>query len=323
MNELEYTYAVARIRALENSLLSDADIERLLACPDEGQCLQLLIEKGWGDGTGSMDAPAMLKKEEEKAWEVIEDVAPDMSVFDVLSYPKLFHNLKAAVKQVCTGKVTENVFYEDCAIPGSEMLRIVQNKEFQRLPGNMGAAAAEAYDTLLHTKDGQLCDVIVDRATLDAIYEAGLKAEDEIIQEYAESTVAIADIKIAVRSQKTAKSIDFMKRAMAHCRSINTEQLAKAAASGIDAIRDYLSGTSYAEGAATLMESPSAFERWCDNRMIETIRPQKYNTFSVGPLVAYVVARENEIKTARIILTAKQNGFPEDSIRERIREMYV
>jgi V/A-type H+-transporting ATPase subunit C len=99
--------------------------------------------------------------------------------------------------------------------------------------------------------------------------------------------------------------------------------LAKAAASGIDAIRDYLSGTSYAEGAATLMESPSAFERWCDNRMIETIRPQKYNTFSVGPLVAYVVARENEIKTARIILTAKQNGFPEDSIRERIREMYV
>jgi V/A-type H+-transporting ATPase subunit C len=36
-----------------------------------------------------------------------------------------------------------------------------------------------------------------------------------------------------------------------------------------------------------------------------------------------VVARENEIKTARIILTAKQNGFPEDSIRERIREMYV
>lgn len=86
--------------------------------------------------------------------------------------------------------------------------------------------------------------------------------------------------------------------------------------------RDYLVTTAYAGGAEALAESPSAFERWCDNRMIETMRPQKYQAFSVGPLVAYIVARENEIKTVRIILTGKQNQFPEEAIRERIREMY-
>ena len=57
--------------------------------------------------------------------------------------------------------------------------------------------------------------------------------------------------------------------------------------------------------------------------MIETLKPQKYETFSVGPLLGYLIARENEIKTVRIILTGKQNGFPDDAIRERIREMYV
>lgn len=323
MNDLEYTYAVARIRALETSLISSTDIERLMACQDEEQCLQFLSEKGWGDGTGSMDASAMLTREEEKTWEVIDDVAPDLSVFDVLSYPKIYHNLKAAIKEVCTEMENKNIFYDDCAIPGKEMLSIVQNKEFGRLPGKMGEAASEAYETLLHTRDGQLCDVIVDRAALDAIYEAGQKADDEIIRNYAESTVAIADIKIAVRSQKTAKSLDFMKRAMAPCQSVNVDQLAKAAASGMDAIREYLLGTTYAEGAQALEDSPSAFERWCDNRMMETIRPQKYNSFSVGPLVAYALARENEIKTVRIILTGKQNEFPDEAIRERIREMYV
>lgn len=322
MKDLEYTYAVARIRALETSLFSGTEIERLLSCQNESQCLQLLSEKGWGDGTGAMDASAMLKREEEKIWEVIHEVAPDLSVFDVLSYPKLYHNLKAAIKEVCTELKNTNIFYEDCSIPGPEMLLIVRNKEFGRLPGKMGSAAAEAYDILLHTRDGQLCDVIVDRAALDAIYEAGLNASDEIIKNYAESTVAIADIKIAVRSQKTGKSAEFMKRAMAPC-SINVEQLSKAAVIGMDAIREYLGGTAYAEGAAALEESPSAFERWCDNKMMETIRPQKYHTFSVGPLVAYVLARENEIKTVRIILTGKQNGFPDESIRERIREMYV
>ena len=40
-------------------------------------------------------------------------------------------------------------------------------------------------------------------------------------------------------------------------------------------------------------------------------------------MVAYQLARENEIKTVRIILTGKQNEFPDEAIRERVREMYV
>ena len=111
----------------------------------------------------------------------------------------------------------------------------------------------EAYETLLHTRDGQLCDVMIDRAALEAIY-AGRKRRRraQIIRDYAESTVAVADIKIAVRSQKTAKSIDFMKRAMAECDSVSVDQLSKAALAGKEALRDYLMGTAYAEGAQAL-----------------------------------------------------------------------
>ena len=136
-------------------------------------------------------------------------------------------------------------------------------------------------------------------------------------------TMTVADIKIAVRSQKTAKSTDFMKRAMAECDSLSVSQLSKAALSGMDAICEYLRGTAYAEGADALAESPSAFERWCDNRIIQTISPEKYHAFTIGPVIAYVIARQNEIKTVRIILSGKQNELPDDSIRERVREMYV
>ena len=187
----------------------------------------------------------------------------------------------------------------------------------------MVRAAQDAYDTLLHTRDGQLCDVIVDKAALDAIYAAGKAAEDDIIRDYAESVVAVADIKIAVRAQKTAKTAEFMKRAMADCSTISVNDLIRAAGSSMEAIQEYLSGTVYAAGAKALEESTSAFERWCDNRIIETIKPQKYNSDSVGPIFAYAIARENEIKTVRIVLTGKQNDLPVDSIRERVREMYV
>ena len=323
MSNTKYTYAVARIRALEVSLFSDAVIEQLLACRTADEALQFVMEKGWGDVSGDADMDAVLKREEEKTWEVIRDVAPDMKVFDVLSYPKLYHNLKAAVKEVCTEKETPGIFYDDCDIPGGEMLRIIENREFSRLPGNMGRVAEEALDTLLHTRDGQLCDVMIDKAALEAVYEAGKRSGEPIIENYADTTVAIADIKIAVRSRKTGKSGDFMRSAMAECNSVNVEQLIRAALAGDEEIARYLEGTSYAGGADALRESPSAFERWCDNRMIETLKTQKYETFSVGPLLGYLIARENEIKTVRIILTGKQNGFPDDAVRERIREMYV
>lgn len=56
----------------------------------------------------------------------------------------------------------------------------------------MRAAAEEAYETFLHTRDGQLCDIIIDRAALEAIYAEGEKAADPVIRAYAESTVAVA-----------------------------------------------------------------------------------------------------------------------------------
>ena len=49
---------------------------------------------------------------------------------------------------------------------------------------------------------------------------------------------------------------------------------------------------------------------------------QKTNIQSSGPIVAYYLAKQNEIRTARIIMTAKANGFSNDAISERVRKMY-
>ena len=323
MSDIDFTFAVARIRALEVSLLNATVIEQLIACPTEENCLQVLAEKGWGDSDTPLEADAMLNRETEKTWNTMREMGIDMSVFDVLSYPNQFHNLKAAIKETCRKGKHPGIYYEDCEPSGEELEKIIAEKDFSRLPDYMAAAAQEAYETLMHTRDGQLCDVIIDRATLEAIYAAGKKAKAGILKSYAEDTVAVADIKIAVRSQKTAKSLEFMKKAMAECDSLNIDSLARAALNSVDAICEYLSGTAYAGGAEALAESPSAFERWCDNKIIQTIKPQKYNPFSVEPLVAYVLARENEIKTVRIIVSGKRSGLSDDSIRERVREMYV
>lgn len=323
MSDTKYAYAVARIRAMEVSLFSAATIEQLIACKSYESCLDFLREKGWGDPDGEKTAEAILEREEEKIWEVMKELSVDQKNFEILFYQNWFHNLKAAIKKVCTGDEDRNIYFEGGNVLPQDLENAIREKDFASLPEFMREAAQDAVETMLHSRDGQLCDCIIDQATLKAIRNAGKANANQVIKAYAENTVAVADIKIAVRSQKTGKAQDFMTRSMVECDSLNIEALMMAALGGQDAICEYLSSNGYGEAAECLKTSPSAFERWCDNRMIQTIKPQKSNPFSVGPLVAYVLARENEIKTVRIILTCKQNDLTDDAIRERVREMYV
>ena len=325
MSDLKYVYAVARIRVKEKTLLTDADISQMTAMKDEKAVLGYLTDRGWGDsGNGPQEnADAVLRAEEEKTLQLVRELKIDPAVFELLSYPQIYHNLKAGIKELCTSDSNPEAFYPDEKYGREEIRRILSEKDYKALPEHMRAAAENAYETMLKTRDGQRCDIIVDRACLDAMEAAGRKSKNKLLRDYEESTVAVADIRIAVRGLRTGKSAAFLKEALAPCDSLDVRKLAVAASESEEALISYLETHGFREGAEALKESSSAFERWCDNRLIATIRPEKMNSVSMGPIIAYYLARLNEIKTVRIILTAKANGFTEEETRERVRDMYA
>ena len=321
MTENQYVYAVARIRSKEMSLLSGSFLEQLLSAKSLKDCMQLLREKGWGD-EGS-EPEEMLAGEREKTWNLIRELAGDQRAFDVFLYANDYHNLKAAIKEAKMPYEYPGIYTTKGTVDLKTIKEAVRTREFSLLPESMQGVAREAYDVFMQTGDGQLCDVILDRAALEAVYREASASKNDCIQMYGELTVAAADIKTAVRGERTGKKKEFFLRALAPCKSLDVEELAQAAAQGQEAIESYLNATDYGQAAEELKKSPSAFERWCDNLMIRTIRPQRFNPFGLGPLAAYILARENEIKSVRIVLSGKRSGLPEESIRERVREMYV
>lgn len=318
----KYVYAVARIRSKELSLLSGSFLEQLTAAKSYDECIQILNEKGWG-GDGITTTEELLAAEREKTWGLISELVEDQSVFDVFLYGNDYHNLKAAIKEVPMGCEFPGIFIHQGTLDVKLIRDAIQNREFRNLPEAMREPAEEAYKALLHTQDGQLCDIIIDRAALNAIYRAGKESGNEFLKLYAELTVAAADIKTAVRASRTGKDKTFLEQALAPCDTLDIHRLAQAAIEGGDAIGAYLESTPYGDAVEELRRSPSAFERWCDNLMIRKIKPQQYSPVGLGPLAAYILARENEMKSVRIVLSGKLNHLPEESIRERVREMYV
>ena len=322
MGANDYAYAVARIRVLEKGLLKDSDIEQMIAMADASSVKSFLAEKGWGRNGSEESADDMLRVEEDKIYDVIKELKVDPEIFDIFSYADTYHNLKAAIKSVCT-KDEEGIFAEGSAIEGDEMMRIVRERDFKALPEHMQKAAEEAYEALLHTRDGQLCDIIIDKAALEAIEAKGKGSKEDMIRDWASQFVAVSDIRAAVRAAKTGKSRDFIDRCLADSSRLDKEKLCRAAATSVEECISYLESTEFSDAARAVEESPSAFERWCDNAIIEKIKPQRRNPFTAGPVIAYYLARLNEIKMARILLTAKANDLSEDAIRQRARAMYV
>ena len=319
----DYTYGVARIRALENTLFTDETINNLLACGDYEECIRVLRDKGWGNGIPNESLESMITEEKNKARHILEDLLKDSEDIRILNINDEFHNLKAAVKQVCTEDETENVFYAGTKYDPQFLKECIRNGNYINLPDNMAEPAKEATEALLRTGDGQLCDIIIDRATLEAIRKTGLQSENELVRRYAETQVMIANIKIAVRGAATGKDSQFVEKCVVPCSGISVTDLIKAVDGGLESVCSYLESVGFEDAVKALKISKSVFECWCDNIIIEDIKPEKYNSFSSGPIIAFYIAKEMEIKNVKIILSGKLNGFDNEFIKERVRLMYA
>ena len=233
MGRQDLTYAVARIRALETKMFTEEDLNRLLACPTEDDAVEMLMAKGWGNGEDAKDGETILEHELDKTWETVRSLVEDMSTLDVLSYKDLHHNIKSAMKQVASGVDAPETYIDNSFYSADELLEIIREKAWHRFPDFLQKPAAEAYDMLIKTGDGQMLDVMMDRTCLESIYEAGKRSDSEIIKKYACETVGVTDIKIAIRCQRTGKSADFMETALARRpgTGVDVDKLIKAALS--------------------------------------------------------------------------------------------
>ena len=319
----QYTYAVSRIRSKELSLLNDSDIQRLLSCNNYLACFQVLQDKGWNTSDGKMSPEEVLKAQEEETFSLIRELVDDISVFDVFLYPIDYNNLKVAVKSVIINVEREDLFLNSGTILPKIILQAIKDKDMSVLPEHMREAAKDSFEAFLHTGDSQLCDIIIDKALMNAVLNAKSSSENAFIKKYAEIFVASANIKIAIRGNKIGKKLDFFKKAMAQCGTLNIDLLAKASVKNQEDIYDYLSITDYKEAVPEIKKSITDFEKWCDNFIFESIKEQRTDSFSIGPLASYILAKENERNAVRMILLAKINNLDNNLISERIQNMYV
>lgn len=321
MKDKNYLFAVASVRAKENALLSKSDLEQLINAESYKRAAAMLNEKGYEISEG--DYSAVLDEKLKEVWDFINSSAEEATALGAFVVKNDFQNLKAVLKAEVMGYDAEKYLVEPSMIEPKKLLDSVKNRNFGSLPEYIGETADKATQLLAKTENAQLCDALIDRAALETIIALAKTSDDSIIIKYANEYCLAANIKTAYRAIKTKKSRVFLNTAIAENELINRESLISAALSGEEEFFGFLSSNGFSDYEEALSNGSSAFEKYCDDKLLSIVKSAKMTAFGISPLAAYFVAKETEIKCLRIILSAKQSHISGDIIRERIRELYV
>lgn len=321
MRDTDYAFCVARIRANETNLLTSDFVNRLADCADYNEAVRMLSEKGWMEAENSISDA--VKAQNKKLWQLLSESVPDKKELDSLCAVNDFFNIKTAVKCQLTGDNAENYYVYPTSVDLVELTQNIKQNNFKALPDKIGECAEKAYDIANKTENGQNADIVTDKTALEVLFEHTKKSKNKIFSAICAFTADTANMKIALRCAATKKNEDFAENAISNCTFLDREKLIKLCTTDIEELFGYLLTSEYSEGAELYKSSPAAFDKWCDDKIIDIIKDAKYTAFGFGPVCAYYYAKITEIKTVRIILTSKFSGVSKDIIKERVRTLYV
>lgn len=322
LKDTEFAYAVARIRSNENKLLSHSVIESLISASTYKDALKILGESGYGDFS-KHDEEKILSDVQKRAFELIYESAPDKKCLDFLIVKNDFHNIKAILKCMVSGKTCEGLLLTPSVLDTEELISALKAKQFEDLQKPFCDIAKQAYELVTTTMDGQKLEIFLDRKCLEVCLEFAELSEDDFSIELSRLMVILSDIRIALRCLNNHKDIDFVSSAVCPVSGYNTDDICKACVSGIDELCAYVNRIGFEKLSASIKLGYAAFEKTSDDMLVEKIRHAKYQCLGIAPLVAYYFAADAEVKTVRIILSCKKNGIDNDKIKERVRELYV
>lgn len=324
MKDTNYAYSVALVRTLENKMLTKSDIDMLLNAKSAQDAVRLLADKGYGGGEMNISNwEQALARELENAWREVQAACPEGTPIDVLLYKNDFHNLKTILKANYSAQPWENLMLKPCTTAPQTIADCIKRAKPEDLPPLMREAAIEAYDVLTKTGDGQLLEVILDKAVFSAMAQSTKIYKNEFFTGYISLSCDIVNMKTAVRGARAGIDRRLCEYALVPHGKFDLQALTDAVEDGMDAVYEIMAQTGYESVVKAAQISVGELEKQCDNMLTDYIKSYKSKAFGFEPILGYLKGKETEIQAVRIIMSGHINNIGREAVAERLRELYV
>ena len=328
----DYVFATARVRSVEKNLLTREKVEKMVDSKTPADALKVLYDSDYGYGGEPVreeNFEELLTEETKKTYEFVLSIAPDKEPFRLFQYPYDYHNLKTLMKAEFLGIDPMPLLMSNGSIEVNKMAVMVRERNFLSMTTDMKNAMLEVIDVFSRTNDPQIIDLIFDKACYTEMAKLASAANNAFLRRYVGLLIDTINLKTFVRMREMGKTWDFFNKVFIPGGNVPE----KLFVSGYDEAYEQFAekllpfglNTALAEGGAMVKDAGrfTMLEKLCDNMIIQFARGAKHVTFGMEPMAAYLIAKENEIKTARIIMAGLLADLPRDTIKERLRETYA
>lgn len=333
MDKMIFSQVIPRLRVYETKLLDKSKIDRMIDSNSANEALKVLQETEYANIMSNVKRPEdyeiILSEELKRVFTLMYDISPVKSLVDLMSIKYDYQNIKVVLKGMFLKEDLSYLLISVGTIEASKLKSLIENKDFRDLGLLMKQSIEEVISSFENTKDPQIIDIILDKYMFKALIHIKNEIKDAFVDKYIVALIDSTNIKTLLRVKKQNKDREFFTSVIIEGGSIDRDKLLSMLNDSVENMQTKLSYTSYSDFIKSGIDhytktgSVSLLEKLVDNFIMDMMKNAKIIPFGVEPLLAYIYAKETEIKIIRIIMVGKLNNISSEVVRERLRDIYA
>ncbi len=321
--DTKYIYNSNKIKAMEDSLLSDSQLERMLSAKSVSQAFASLNDTFLSPYISTEEKthlPSALRMAMIDTKKEIAFIAPEPELLKVMWLRYDFHNLKTIIKGLRVGLPDEEIVnrcYNIGSIDPSELFKIVKDENFNILDISIG----DAYFKAKKTSQVYEIDIEMHRGYFSAIKRIATAQNNMFLKRFVVLLIDLFNLKTGLRMLNN-RNIDggfFIDGGSLHKDDTETRN------SIFEALADICGGVGLWKDAKQEYEKNRSFaviEKTSDDYLVSFLKNESRDMFSIATQFAFFIARRNNVQVIKTIMTAKETGMNESELRVVLRRLY-
>ncbi len=323
-DDWRYVFETAQARAIQIQMLTRAALLDMANASGFESATDLLsstdysLPRRGGNFTGVEDTLLKLRS---AVQQLFTDLMIDESIVELFRTRVDFANLRLATRRTLTGKPLGTDYSTDGNFPPELFEQVFEQENYNLFPDYMAEAAEQAVLAYYKDKDVRRIDYAIDSVQAKYNLKRARQLNSIFLSGLFRIQIDLTNIRTLLRLKFTESE---QRNVFIDGGFIELERFEHGLDFGLEALGSLFFVTPYyrvVEAGASYLASNKSFlklEQQCEEHLMGFLRSTIQITAGPQPIIAYLLMRENEIRTVRLILTAKKNFLDTQLILDRI-----
>ena len=327
-DDWRYLSQTAQVRMLEMQLLSKtvllnmAEAENFEAAAEFLAASEYALTRG---GKGLAEVENILRAQRAAVRELFADLMLDKEIVKLFRTRDDFANLRLAVRRAVTKKALGLDYSNEGNMPAEAYEEAFREENYSRFPNYMQEAIERAVPAYYQNKDVRQIDYAIDNVQAEYNLKKARQMKNIFLAGLFRIQIDLTNIRTMLRLKYAGVESRFLgDNIFLKGGYLELERLRRGLETGYEAMGQVFFVTPYyeaVEAGANWFASDKSFlriEQRCEEHLTGFLKTTIQIVTGPQPIIAYLLMKENEIRTVRLILTSKKNALDKKLILDRL-----